>query len=262
MATQCLSADESNLNPLANDFHPSNQWTVMNHPRFNSLCRYHSHESGNHCLYGSACWYVHAAELHRPTYAEQQASLLQAVLSILAFAVSCLQQPQFPPPTTSGFAAQQTTAEHDDADVDDTADPDSANSHLQPKDASGADVNGDEDDDDDDDDADYGPRHLEVTFEDVLHVDADLDIPDNANLINDATLSFRNTLSDDKSAADENVADDDVKDVDYDRAQNLHADDESLPLFEANSESHKLAPDMPPMQLLLYKFLWAIRPST
>ena len=241
MATQC----HSTLNPSATAFRPNHTWTVMNRPRFQTLCRYHCADSGNHCRFGAACWYIHAQELHRPTYAEQQTNLLQAVLSILTFAVSCLQQPQFPSPTTSGFAAQQTKAAHDDADADDTADPDSAISHLQSNDASGAYVNGDvtrstknimvptttidsAEDEDDDDDADHGPRHSDVNglsecvilpFEDVLLVDVDLDIPDKANINDDAAISFRNTLSEDKSDADEDAADDDVKSVDYDRAQ-------------------------------------------
>ena len=138
MATQC----HSKLNPSATAFRPNHTWTVMNRPRFQTLCRYHCADSGNHCRFGAACWYIHAQELHRPTYAEQQTSLLQAVLSVLLFVTSCLQQPKFPSPTNFGFAVQQTTAAHDDdADADNT--DDRAESHLQSKDAREAYVNGD-----------------------------------------------------------------------------------------------------------------------
>ena len=79
----------------------------MNYPKFNILCRYHTHPSGNHCCYGDACFYVHARELHRPSFAEQSASLLLALHNLLLFAVSLLPQPVALP----GFADAQNNSE-------------------------------------------------------------------------------------------------------------------------------------------------------
>ena len=123
MATQ-------SLNPNATAFHPSFNWTVMNRPRFNSLCRYHSHDSGNRCHFGNACWYVHAQELHRPTLAEQTASLLCAVHAILSFAVSLLAQ-HTATTAVSGFADEQKTDDAVKTDCDEPQQPKSARAHSQ-----------------------------------------------------------------------------------------------------------------------------------
>ena len=123
MATQ-------SLNPNATAFQPSFNWTVMNRPRFNSLCRYHSHDSGNRCHFGNACWYVHAQELHRPTLAEQTASLLCAVHAILSFAVSLLAQHTV---TTAvpGFADEQKTGDAANTVSDEPTQSNSARAHSQ-----------------------------------------------------------------------------------------------------------------------------------
>ena len=97
------------LNPSAAVFipSPSYHYTVMNQPRYDILCRYHIHESGNHCRYGLGCRYVHAQELYRPSLGEQTATLLLAVHSLILFAVSCFQQTQATAP--QAYAAQQTS---------------------------------------------------------------------------------------------------------------------------------------------------------
>ena len=123
----------NSLNPSAAEFHLTQRLTILNRPIYNSLCRFHCHESGNRCHFGNACLFVHAQEFHRPTFGEQTASLLQAVHHILTFAVSCLLKQPTAMQTSAvpGFAAQQT-AQHVPAE-DSSDDLDLAD--LQPKDA-------------------------------------------------------------------------------------------------------------------------------
>ena len=91
----------------------------MNRPRFNRLCKFHCDQRGNLCHFGDACWYGHAQELHRPTTGEQTANLLLTIYNLIAFAVSCLQQPKATQSTAfSGFEAQRADERVDDADDD------------------------------------------------------------------------------------------------------------------------------------------------
>ena len=116
MAFQTSTAIDSTLNPSADAFYPPQQWTIMNRPIYSTLCRYHCHVSGNQCHFGNACWFVHAQELHRPTFGEQTASLLQAVHSLILFAVSCL---QLQAPAMPASAAAQTVQRDESVDDDD-----------------------------------------------------------------------------------------------------------------------------------------------
>ena len=119
------TATKSTLNPRAATFAPSEKkkkadtfspteptptWTWMNRPLHNTLCRFHSHEAGNRCYFGLSCQYGHALELHRPTYAEQTAAILQAVHQVLIFAVSCLY--------SKGVTQQTHPIDDDDLKID------------------------------------------------------------------------------------------------------------------------------------------------
>ena len=113
LCASLMALAPNQLNTSAEEFTPTQtihqQRTIMNRPRFNRLCRFHCHKAGNLCHFGDACWFGHARELHRPTYAEQTAALLQTVHTILLLAASCLQH-------NSGSAAQQTEHCANDAD--------------------------------------------------------------------------------------------------------------------------------------------------
>ena len=76
------------LDPDATVFRPTNTWTVMNRHRFQTLCRYHCADSGNHGRFRAECGYIHAQELQRPNYDEPQTNLPQAVHHIITFAVA------------------------------------------------------------------------------------------------------------------------------------------------------------------------------
>ena len=233
------------LNPSAAVFipSPSYHYTVMNQPRFDVLCRYHIHESGNHCRYGLGCRYVHAQELHRPSLGEQTATLLLAVHSLILFAVSCFNQTQATTPTA--FAAQQNSDEPEEH-----ADLHRAKSHPQSKDARGVHVDAadarskmsimvptttidsaEDYDDDDDDDAKDANNAEPVNNRGDVNVDSEYD-----------TLGFEDMLQ----------ADVELR---HDAPQ---------PLSDVDIESNNLnllAPDMAPQQLLLCKFLWANSPK-
>ncbi len=262
------------LNASATEFYPTNNWTVMNHPRFNTLCRFHTHVSGNHCQFGEACWFVHARELHRPTFAEQTASVLQAVHYTLLFAVTCLQN-FAAQPKTDELVTQQTTAEHTGAasDADDLklaserkddalheayADADDASGRMNIM------VENDQSTDQEDDaDADTDPdatttepaNELDdvnddsssghLAFEDALDADAELKLDDPLP----HPLEFENDEHHTLAGPED--------------AEAKHDDAPSL--FEANSESNnhnRIDEDLdwfehPRGDADLFKFLWA-----
>ena len=76
------------IDPAARAMQPLHnlQWTLLNDPLVNKVCKYHTHPLGNICLFGRGCKFAHLQELQRPPLCEQLSSmhtLLSTLLSLL-----------------------------------------------------------------------------------------------------------------------------------------------------------------------------------
>ena len=88
MATQCHAPPNPPLDTSAQAVQPLHtlQWTLLNDPLFNKVCKYHTHPIGNICLFGRGCKFAHLQELERPPLCEQLSSmhtLLTTLLNLL-----------------------------------------------------------------------------------------------------------------------------------------------------------------------------------